>query len=173
MCVNVKNSDSAKFVYNWNLSTVEICQQLEWVKVTNLPNSGLSQIKDQVNPMWTIYNTLELDSECGFYSLIRLFQLTMSVSDPWLITKVNDTGLTPRQLLICLLLNVIVISWLYIKNVGHILSYIYTTHASRHCRDPPHTVIFFFGIALARYTNFALRIFGFPSLPLLFTSEKN
>ena len=80
MCVNVTNSESVKFVYNWNL------------------------------PMWTIYNTLELDSECGFYSLIKLFQLTMSVFDPWLITKVNDTGLTPRQLLICLLLNVIVIS---------------------------------------------------------------
>ena len=78
--------------------------------MTNLPNSGLSQIKDQVNPMWTIYKTLELDPECDFYSLIRLFQLTVSVSDPWLFTKVNDTGLTPRQLLICLLLNVIVIS---------------------------------------------------------------
>ena len=60
--------------------------------------------------MWTIYITLELDPECDFYSLIRLFQLTVSVSDPWLFTKVNDTGLTPRQLLICFLLNVIVIS---------------------------------------------------------------
>ena len=130
--------------------------------MTNLPYPGLWQIKDQVNPMWTIYNTLELDSECGFYSLIRLFQLTMSVSDPWLITKVNDTGLTPRQLLICLLLNVIVISWLYIKNVGHILSYIYTTHASRHCRDPPHTVIFFWYSACALYqfcfTNFRVSL---------------
>ena len=72
-------------------------------------------------------------------------------------------------LLICFSLNVAVIPCSYVVCMTGIImsSKFLGSRPTKNTRD------FFFCIALARYTNFAIQIFGFPSLPLLFTSEKN